>query len=60
VKKQTYKVKVALKWRGHWREPDEQLQLLDCEAEALKRADKIELSTVAKTVDSKTTAKKGE
>jgi len=56
VEKQNYKVLVAFKWRGHWREPDEQLQLLDCEAEALKRAGKIKLATVA----SKTTAKKGE
>ncbi|MCH9691005.1 MAG: hypothetical protein K0U59_02895 [Gammaproteobacteria bacterium] len=36
-----YQVRVAFKWRGHWREPGERLTLLDCEALALNSADKI-------------------
>lgn len=52
--KKHYKVIVAFKWRGHWRDPGEQVQLLDCEAGALIRTGKIE------PVASTTTRKKGE
>lgn len=47
--KKTYKVLTAFKWRGHWRDPGEQLSLLDCEAEALKRAGKVELVKTSTT-----------
>ncbi|WP_180799238.1 hypothetical protein [Vibrio parahaemolyticus] len=47
--KKTYKVLTAFKWRGHWRDPGEQLQLLDCEAATLTRTGKIELVTTSST-----------
>ena len=47
--KKKYRVVVGFKWRGRWLEPSDDkdgsegntIELLDCEAETLKRAGKI-------------------
>lgn len=53
TEKKSHKVLKPFKWRNHWRDPGEQLQLLDCEAAQLVRAGKIEPASAT------TTAKKG-
>ena len=47
-KTKQYTVVVGFPWRGgHWTTVGQPLQLLDCEAGALKRAKKIKLKTVS-------------
>ncbi len=45
MKKKKYTVRVSFNWRGHWYQSNQTLDLLDCEAENLRRAGKLEVHT---------------
>lgn len=46
-----YEVLVGFPWRGHWTTAGQPLQLLDCEAGALKRAKKIKPKSAEAGID---------
>ena len=42
--RKSYTVLVPFSWRGHWTTENQELELLDCEAQALLIASKVKLT----------------